>query len=151
MRIERFVRSGICICLYALAAAGLAQAQYRFKSWTTDTGLPQNTVYDIRQTRDGYLWLSTFDGLVRFDGVRFTVFNKGNTQGISSNRFLSFYEDMRGDLWAGTEDGGVVRYHECHFTSYVSCLMCASTPQCHSSTVKSRLLRLVALNALVQC
>lgn len=101
-----------------LAAVGLAQAQYGFKSWTTDAGLPQNTVYDILQTRDGYLWLTTFDGLVRFDGVRFTVFNKGNSPGISSNRFLRLYEDVRGDLWAGTEDGGVVRYHQGHFTSY---------------------------------
>src|SRR5262249_22553099 len=46
------------------------------------------------------------------------VFNRGNTQGISSNRFLRLYEDASGDLWAGTDDGGVVRYHDGHFTSY---------------------------------
>src|SRR5258708_37535895 len=106
------------LCLSLLTSAGDAQAQYQFSSWTVDAGLPQNTVYDIRQTRDGYLWLTTFDGLVRFDGVRFTVFNKGTTPGISSNRFLRLYEDVQGDLWAGTEDGGVVRYHQGRFNSY---------------------------------
>src|SRR5258707_1185071 len=108
----------LLIVTFLSGFARTARAQYRFTSWNVDSGLPQNTVYDIRQTRDGYLWLTTLDGLVRFDGVRFTVFNKGNTPGISSNRFLRLYEDSQGDLWAGTEDGGVIRYHQGQFTSY---------------------------------
>jgi ligand-binding sensor domain-containing protein len=67
-----------------------ARAQYRFDHWTADNGLPQNSVRDIVQTRDGYLWLATLDGLVRFDGVRFTVFNKSNSPGISATAFCSF-------------------------------------------------------------
>src|SRR5207237_2685805 len=119
MGIGRHVSLCIFIWLCALVVTAPATpAQYRFNSWNTDSGLPQNTVYDIHQTRDGYLWLTTFDGLVRFDGVRFTVFNRGNSPGVSSNRFLRLYEDASGDLWAGTEDGGVVRYHDGHFTSY---------------------------------
>jgi len=47
-----------------------AVAEYRFDVWTTDSGLPQNSISTILQSRDGYLWLSTLDGLVRFDGVR---------------------------------------------------------------------------------
>ncbi len=85
-------------------------SQYRFDSWNTEDGLPQNTIYAITQTRDGYLWFTTFDGLVRFDGVRFTVFDKSNTPGIKSNRFTSIYEDTGGTLWIGTEYGGLVRY-----------------------------------------
>lgn len=117
----------MCRVLQTIAFAGLitlaplarnASAQYRFSSWTTDNGLPQNSINDVRQTPDGYLWLTTFDGLVRFDGVRFTVFDKGNSPGISSNRFLRMYEDAQGDLWAGTEEGGVVHYHQGRFTSY---------------------------------
>jgi len=52
--------------------------QYRFDTWTTDNGLPQNGLREITQTPDGYLWFTTFDGLVRFDGVRFTTFDKAN-------------------------------------------------------------------------
>src|SRR5687768_7080572 len=80
-------------CLWALLALSLstttAHAQYRFDHWTADNGLPQNSVRDIVQTRDGYLWMTTFDGLVRFDGVRFTVFNKSNTPELASNRFIN--------------------------------------------------------------
>ncbi len=56
-------------------------------------GLPQNSVRSIIQTRDDYLWLTTFDGLVRFDGVRLTGFDKSNTKGLSTNRFTALYED----------------------------------------------------------
>ncbi len=96
------------------------QGQYRFDHWTADNGLPQNSVRDIVQTRDGYLWLTTFDGLVRFDGVRFTVFNKSNSPGIITNRFVRLYEDVHGDLWASTENGGVTRLHQGRFITYTT-------------------------------
>src|SRR5205085_6419694 len=85
-------------------------AQYRFDHWTTENGLPQNSVLAITQTSDGYLWLTTFNGLVRFDGVRFTVFDRQNTLGIGINRCTDLYEDATGALWIGTIDGGVIRY-----------------------------------------
>jgi signal transduction histidine kinase/ligand-binding sensor domain-containing protein len=97
-----------------------ALAQYRFDHWTADSGLPQNSVINILQTRDGYLWMTTSDGLARFDGVRFTVFNKHNSPGIANNRFLRIYEDARGDLWASTEGGEVTRRHEGRFTTYTA-------------------------------
>src|SRR5215831_7130812 len=106
------------IVLLFLFASPIARGQYRFDSWTTDSGLPQNSVRAILQTRDGYLWLATSDGLVRFDGVRFTVFNKGSNTGINSNRFTCLAEDNHGALWAGTEDGGLTRYQNGGFTSY---------------------------------
>lgn len=93
-------------------------AQYRFDHWTADNGLPQNSVRDIVQTRDGYMWFTTFDGLVRFDGVRFTVFNKSNSPGIPSNRFYNLLEDRHGDLWASLETGEVVRRQQGRFTTY---------------------------------
>src|SRR5262245_50936069 len=71
--------------------------------WTTEDGLPQNSVNAIVQTRDGYLWLATFGGLARFDGVRFTIFNSANTPGLNSNRMTALLEDRRGVLWLGTE------------------------------------------------
>lgn len=106
------------LILIGLIAAAPAVAQYRFDHWTTDNGLPQNSVRGIVQTQDGYLWLATFDGLVRFDGVRFTVFNKSNTPGLSGNPFLSVIEDRFGDLWATVETGQVIRRHQGRFAIY---------------------------------
>lgn len=103
-----------------LSCGATAAAQYRVESWTADDGLPQNSVYSIIQTRDGYLWLTTFDGLVRFDGVRFTVFDKSNTKGLRTNRFTALYEDGDGTLWAGTGDSGLTLYRDGVFTSYTA-------------------------------
>ncbi len=101
-----------------LAATMTTHAQYQVASWTTDDGLPQNTVHSILQTRDGYLWLATLDGLVRFDGVRFHIFNKQNTTGIESNRFTQLVTDATGDLWIGLENGSITRYHDGRFQTY---------------------------------
>src|SRR5438128_234570 len=72
------VRSGVAclVPLVWLLATSSAEAQYRFEHWDTHNGLPQISVVAITQTPDGYLWMATRDGLVRFDGIRFTVFNK---------------------------------------------------------------------------
>jgi signal transduction histidine kinase/ligand-binding sensor domain-containing protein len=78
--------------------------------WTTQDGLPQNTITSIFQTRDGYLWIGTFGGLARFDGVKFTVFDSANTPELTSNRILSIYEDTWDRLWIGTETGEVFRF-----------------------------------------
>ena len=95
-----------------------AAAHYRFDTLNTSSGLPQNTIRAIHQTRDGYLWFTTFDGLVRYNGARFEVFNKANSKGINSNRFLSLYEDTDGALWSATEDGGLTRYAQGRFRTF---------------------------------
>jgi len=82
-----------------------AVTQYNLKYWQAEQGLPQNTVMAIIQTRDGYLWCGTEEGLCRFDGVRFTVFNKGNSPGFVHNYVTSLYEDRDGVLWIGTWAG----------------------------------------------
>ena len=118
----RDLAGALCRHITALAVlltiASPVYAQFHFDSWTADSGLPQNIVTAIRQTRDGYLWIATFDGLARFDGVRFTVFNRANSPGIYSNRFTSLFEDTRGDLWMGTEIGAVTRYTGGRFITY---------------------------------
>jgi ligand-binding sensor domain-containing protein len=107
--IRRVTFQAALCCLLPVLCATVSLAPYRFDHWTADNGLPQNPVCDIVQTRDGYLWLATFDGLVRFDGVRFTVFNKNNSPGIVTNRFIRLFEDAQGDLWANTEGGALTR------------------------------------------
>ncbi len=91
---------------------------YLVKRWTIEDGLPVNQINDLVQTRDGYLWLATFDGLVRFDGDRFTVFNTSNSPGLPSNRLYWLHEDPEGALWIQTESGEVARYHEGVFTVF---------------------------------
>jgi signal transduction histidine kinase/ligand-binding sensor domain-containing protein len=86
--------------------------------WTTEDGLPQNSVTAIVQSRDGYLWLSTFGGLARFDGVRFTIFNSANTPGLKSNRITALFEDRRGILWLGTETGELMSLQDGVGTTY---------------------------------
>jgi ligand-binding sensor domain-containing protein/signal transduction histidine kinase len=76
--------------------------------WDTDAGLPQNSVTSILQTRDGYLWLGTLNGLVRFDGMRFAVFDESNTPGLNSSRIVKLFQDSHGRIWVGTESAGIV-------------------------------------------
>jgi len=83
-------------------------ARYLIDVWETDDGLPQNSVISMIQTRDGYLWLGTLNGLVRFDGIRFTVFDESNTPGLPSSRIVGLFEDSESNLWIGTESAGAV-------------------------------------------
>lgn len=77
--------------------------------WQTEQGLPQSAVSCVLQTGDGYLWIGTFNGLARFDGVRFVVFDSSNTPELSSNRVTCLSEDRQGSLWVGLENGTVSR------------------------------------------
>ncbi|MBZ5685681.1 MAG: hypothetical protein LAP86_11660 [Acidobacteriia bacterium] len=76
-------------------------------SWSTGEGLPQSSVISVIQTRDGYLWLGTLNGLVRFDGNRFTVFDEEKTPGLNSDRIIYLFEDSHTNLWIGTDTTGV--------------------------------------------
>jgi ligand-binding sensor domain-containing protein/signal transduction histidine kinase len=83
--------------------------------WLTESGLPQNTVQAITQTRDGYLWIGTQDGLARFNGTAFTVFDRENTAQFKSNDIRSLLEDSSGTLWIGTSYG-LLRFQGGTFT-----------------------------------
>ena len=85
-------------------------AQYRVDTWTTDNGLPQNSITGLTQTPDQYLWLTTNDGLVRFDGNRFKIFNRSNTPQITTNRLSAAFADTRGRMWFQAEDGGILYF-----------------------------------------
>lgn len=110
----------ICLPLIFFAASSLALAQYRFDVRTTDNGAPNNFVYAVAQTRDGYIWFTTLDGLARYDGVRITVFNTGNSPSLPSNRLTDLCEDRAGALWIGTEGDGLVKFQSKHFTVYTA-------------------------------
>ena len=84
---------------------GRPLSQFTHEMWSTENGLPQNTVHAITQTRDGFIWIATEEGLARFDGFSFTVFDKQNTPQFKSNDVRAIAEDRHGILWIGTVDG----------------------------------------------
>lgn len=93
--------------------------QYLQETWRTEQGLPQNTVQAIRQTRDGYIWVGTKDGLARFDGIRLVVFDRQNTRQFRHNNVRSLYEDRAGRLWVCTPDG-LLRHEAGAFTAFTT-------------------------------
>lgn len=86
--------------------------------WTTENGLPQNSVTAIVQTPDGYLWLGTFGGLARFDGVNFTIFNTGNTPTLPSDRITALHVGHDGALWIGAETGDITCLRQGRFSFF---------------------------------
>jgi ligand-binding sensor domain-containing protein/signal transduction histidine kinase len=89
---------------------------YTIDVWDTEDGLPQHSVITMLQTRDGYLWLGTLNGLARFDGRRFTVFDAGNAPGLKSSRIVRLFEDSQTNLWVGTENAGIALVHDGQIT-----------------------------------
>jgi ligand-binding sensor domain-containing protein/signal transduction histidine kinase len=85
-------------------------AEFLVRSWQLEDGLPDNSVKAILQTRDGFLWLGTDNGLARFDGVIFRPFNTRNTPELKSDRVRCLLEDHDGGLWIGTEGGGLTLF-----------------------------------------
>jgi signal transduction histidine kinase/ligand-binding sensor domain-containing protein len=115
---------GGLLALWPAVAQGLDPSrlitQYGHDVWLTRDGLPQNSVRAIVQTRDGYLWLGTWGGLARFDGVRFTIFSRANTPALRDSRITALTEDVDGSLWIGTAAGGLVRLKNGAFETYRS-------------------------------
>jgi signal transduction histidine kinase len=91
------------------AATGADSLQRSFDVWQVGEDLEQNPVTAVVQSRDGYLWLGTYTGLLRFDGVRVTMFNSATAPGLLNSRVTSLYEDRDGVLWIGHETGELTR------------------------------------------
>jgi diguanylate cyclase (GGDEF)-like protein len=106
----------LAACLDSLTALDPQREldQYSVEHFATENGLPQSSVLAMVQTRDGYLWLGTYEGLARFDGLNFTIFNKNNTPEMESNGIKALAEDSQGDLWVGTT-AGLLRYRQGRF------------------------------------
>jgi signal transduction histidine kinase/DNA-binding response OmpR family regulator/sugar lactone lactonase YvrE len=116
MRALLHVSSVLSIWVLALSA-GAAQAQTftgppapTLRSWTVADGLPYDIVWAVEQTPDGYLWVGTRGGLVRFDGTRFTHFDTQTTPELASSDVRTLHVDPEGVLWIGTSGGGLTRY-----------------------------------------
>ena len=99
--------------LFCVFLPGVAGAQdkpltaYFRETWTTRQGLPHNQVNAIAQTPDGYLWFGTWEGLARYNGLEFHVFDRGNTPALKDNGVRSVRASEDGALVIGTSRGGV--------------------------------------------
>ena len=103
------------MALLLLASVFAGTARWQVDRWTMRDGLPQNTVTDLVQARDGHIWMTTFGGIARFDGINFRHFTPTNTPGLDANRFVALAESADGTLWFAGEGSGVYRMRDGQF------------------------------------
>ncbi len=95
-----------------------AISQFQCDVWQKPQGLPQNSIASITQGHDGYIWLATYEGVARFDGVEFKTFNTSNVKALRTSGALVVYEDLRKNLWFGTNSGGLTKMKDGKFVTY---------------------------------
>jgi signal transduction histidine kinase/ligand-binding sensor domain-containing protein/CheY-like chemotaxis protein len=92
-----------------------APHQYGCDEWTVADGLPNNVIRAIVQTRDGYLWVGTPEGLARFDGVHFVAYDRNLVPELKNSVVYGLGEDTEGTLWIGTSANGLAAYRDGRF------------------------------------
>lgn len=105
----------VLLCLLLAVAPPLAAAtegapplrDYAIDVWTSRNGLPHNSLRDIAQTPEGHLWFATWEGLVRYNGLDFTVFDRSTRPGLPDNGVGALYVDRQGGLWISDSRGNV--------------------------------------------
>jgi signal transduction histidine kinase/ligand-binding sensor domain-containing protein len=125
-RLRENIISGMRYAALLALSAGLAfgldpsrtLTQYVHRIWQVQQGLPESSIYAILQSRDGYLWLGTQTGLVRFDGVRFTPLENIYPSAPTNVWIRGIAEDSQGALWIGTNESGLFRVRDGVITQY---------------------------------
>ena len=102
----------ICAAAFSAAALNISKplSDLSHHSWSVDDGMPHSTVRSVAQTPDGYLWLATHEGVARFDGLAFTVFDQHNAPALRGSGVSSLLVTRDGGLLLGLRDGGLVRF-----------------------------------------
>lgn len=102
--------------LGALPWLGGAQLPFAVRTWETEDGLPHNTVTSLAVSDDGYLWVGTLNGLARFDGLTFTVFDENHTPALEGSRVAFLRAEAGQGLWIGLESGVAAQWRAGHFS-----------------------------------
>jgi signal transduction histidine kinase/ligand-binding sensor domain-containing protein len=106
--IWNFLLNALALMLAFLSAHAASRAgDYLVDVWTSENGLPDSSVAAIAQTPEGYLWIGTYNGLARFDGVRFVTFDPANTPALAHAGVRKLSVDNQGTLWINTFDGSL--------------------------------------------
>jgi signal transduction histidine kinase/ligand-binding sensor domain-containing protein len=105
------VAAVVCCCVVSLSGQPVAPvtqapAEFMIKAWSMADGLPHLSVTALAQTSDGFIWIGTLAGLVRFDGVRFKVFTPQNCPELPRSRIGALFKGTDGTLFIATERGG---------------------------------------------
>src|ERR1035437_5597079 len=95
---SKLAAAGLLLCAASSVLAAEANARFTVDVFGTAQGLPHSVVLAVTQTRDGYLWVGTLNGLARFDGAQFAVFDENNTPGLNSSQIIRLYEDRQTNL-----------------------------------------------------
>src|SRR6266540_313531 len=99
----------------AVFRASAVTGDYLIDVWSSEDGLRSSSVTAIAQTPDGYLWIGTYNGLARFDGVRFVTFDPANTSALQRARVRRLNVDAGGTLWINTYDGSLTSFRDGKF------------------------------------
>lgn len=108
--LRRVILAGLCgvLCAsLARATSALGDRGYTISSWSTKDGLPSGRVRSLLQDATGFLWIATFSGVARFDGVRFRRYHVANSPGLPNNLINVLYEDHAGRIWLGHDSGDI--------------------------------------------
>src|SRR5258708_5747607 len=125
MKVRRLLLPLLGLALLNGTRGAAAQSTRRLTSpprftvdqWTTVDGLPQNSVNAVAQTPDGYIWVGTFGGMARFDGLRFSPVERMDSTGRHVDRITCLAVAPDSALWVGTEDG-LLRYYHGRFRQF---------------------------------
>lgn len=98
-----------------LVSTGTIARSYIIDNWDTGKGLPSNSLLSLFQSSDGFIWISSYQGVLRFDGSEFVQFNKTNTPSFQTTGVSTIVEDENNRLWFGTYGGGVLKYSNSDF------------------------------------
>src|SRR5580704_12395424 len=112
----------LLVYLFAAISAVAAPSDSPFivESWSAEDGLPDNEAISVLQTADGYLWIGTQHGLVRFDGNQFTVFDEMKTPALKSDSIVFLFEDRQTNLWIGSQSSGLAAIQNGKIKSFES-------------------------------
>ena len=105
--------AAILVMLFLSISYTHVSAQFHFKQYGIENGLPHPWVRDMAQDKEGFMWLATADGLVKFDGKNFNTFRPiaGDSSSLQSNSVWTVKIDKKNTVWVGLSGGGLARYN----------------------------------------
>lgn len=92
--------------------------QYSYERWDADKGLPSNSLLYVHQSKQGYIWLSGYSGLIRYNGQQFKTFNNLNVDVFNTNIIRNITEDEEGTLWMTTQGNALLSYKNGNFEAH---------------------------------